>query len=168
MQIWCMAWCQESQWVPSSTYTTRLLSIFTPRNKEPSRLPPMGQSTSQDEPQRSKSWTTGSHFDTSGYLWSTHLFGDNKSVVDSSMKIASKIHKRHVLLSYHQVREAIAAGVLYFIHIPGAEPSTLPIFWVNTGVILNTQVKKMLAALFFWEGDTGRTDKSRDIEEERL
>ena len=88
-------------------------------------------------------------------LGPTYLFGDNKSVVDSSMKISSKLHKRHVLLSYHRVREAIAAGVLYFIHIPGA---------INPADILSkhwgyTQVKTMLKAMLFWEGDTG------DIEE---
>ena len=49
------------------------------------------------------------------------------------------------------VREAIAAGVLYnFIHIPGA---------INPADILSkhwgyTQVKTVLTALFFWEGDT--------------
>ena len=64
-------------------------------------------------------------------LGPTYLFGDNRSVVDSSMKIASKLHKRHVLLSYHRVREAIAAGVLYFIHIPGA---------INPADILSKQV----------------------------
>ena len=91
-------------------------------------------------------------------LGPTYLFGDNRSVVDSSMKIASKLHKRHVLLSYHRVREAIAAGVLHFIHIPGA---------INPANILSkhwgyTQVKMMLKAILFWEGDTG------DIEEERM
>ena len=88
-------------------------------------------------------------------LGPTYLFGDTKSVVDSSMKIASKLHKRHVLLSYHRVREAIAAGVLHFIHIPGA---------INPADILSkhwgyTQVKRMLKVMLFWEGDTG------DIEE---
>ena len=83
-------------------------------------------------------------------LGATYLFGDNQSVVDSSMKIASKLHKRHVLLSYHRVREAIAAGILHFIHIPGA---------INPADILSkhwgyTQVKTMLKALLFWEGDT--------------
>ena len=50
----------------------------------------------------------------------TYMFGDNRTVVDSSMGIASRLHKRHIILSYHRVREAIAAGVLYFIHLPGA------------------------------------------------
>jgi hypothetical protein len=80
----------------------------------------------------------------------TYLFGDNRTVVDSSMGIASRLHKRHIILSYHRVREAIAAGILYFIHIPGA---------LNPADILSKawgyqQVWIMLKALLFWEGDT--------------
>lgn len=80
----------------------------------------------------------------------TYLFGDNKTVVDSAMSIASRLHKRHIILSYHRVRESIAAGVLYFIHLPGAS---------NPADFLNKawgyqQVWVMLKALLFWEGDT--------------
>jgi hypothetical protein len=45
------------------------------------------------------------------------MFGDNKSVVDSSTKIHSKLHKRHTALSFHRVREAVAAKVVGFFHI---------------------------------------------------
>ena len=80
----------------------------------------------------------------------TYLFGDNRTVVDSSMGIASRLHKRHIILSYHRVREAIAAGILYYIHIPGAS---------NPADILSKawgyqQVWIMLKAMLFWEGDT--------------
>jgi len=80
----------------------------------------------------------------------TYLFGDNRTVVDSAMSIASRLHKRHIILSYHRVREAIAAGVLYFVHLPGA---------LNPADILSKawgyqQVWVMLKALLFWEGDT--------------
>jgi hypothetical protein len=34
----------------------------------------------------------------------SYMFGDNKSVVDSSMQVHSKLHKRHTMLSYHRVR----------------------------------------------------------------
>jgi hypothetical protein len=40
----------------------------------------------------------------------SYMFGDNKSVVDSSMQVNAKIHKRHTMLSFHRVREAIASG----------------------------------------------------------
>ena len=49
----------------------------------------------------------------------SYLFGDNRSVVDSSTVPDSKLHKRHQALSWHRVREAIASGMLEFHHIPG-------------------------------------------------
>jgi hypothetical protein len=42
------------------------------------------------------------------------MFGDNKSVVDISMQLNAKLHKRHTMLSIHFVREAIAAGFVTF------------------------------------------------------
>ena len=80
----------------------------------------------------------------------TYLFGDNKTVVDSSRHPKSRLHKRHVLLSFHRVREAIAAKVLHFIFIPGP---------LNPADILSKhwgyqQVKNTLKALLFWQGDT--------------
>ncbi len=50
----------------------------------------------------------------------SYMFGDNKSVVDSSMRFDAKLHKRHTALSFHKVREAIAARMIIFTHIPGA------------------------------------------------
>jgi len=47
------------------------------------------------------------------------LFGDNESVVKSATIPHAKLHKRHVLLSFHRVREAIASGMLRFMHVPG-------------------------------------------------
>jgi len=75
---------------------------------------------------------------------------DNKTVVDSSANPASKLSKRHILLSYHRVREAIAAGLLNFIFIPGS---------INPADILSKAwgyqaVWPMLKALLFWEGNT--------------
>ena len=49
----------------------------------------------------------------------SYLFGDNKAVVDSSTIPHSKIHKRHMALSFHRVREAMASGMLYFGFIDG-------------------------------------------------
>jgi hypothetical protein len=48
------------------------------------------------------------------------MFGDNKSVVDSSMELHTKLHKHHTMLSFHQVREAIMSGLVGFYYfIPG-------------------------------------------------
>ena len=80
----------------------------------------------------------------------TYMFGDNKSVVDSSSVPQSKLHKRHIALSFHRVREAIAAGIIKFIHIPG-DQNPADICSKHWGY---QQVWKMLKALLFWEGDT--------------
>ena len=42
------------------------------------------------------------------------MFGDNKSVVMSSIIPQSILNKRHNILSYHRVREAIATKILEF------------------------------------------------------
>ena len=49
----------------------------------------------------------------------SYMFGDNKSVVDSSTIPHSRLHKRHMALSFHYVREAISSGMLYFGFIDG-------------------------------------------------
>ena len=43
-----------------------------------------------------------------------YMFGDNKSLVMSSTIPQSILNKRHNMLSYHRVREAIAAKILEF------------------------------------------------------
>jgi hypothetical protein len=49
----------------------------------------------------------------------SYMHGDNKSVVDSSMKIYAKIYKHHIMLLFHRVREAIATGMIGFYFFPG-------------------------------------------------
>ena len=49
----------------------------------------------------------------------SYIFRDNKSVVDSSMISHGKIHKRHVALSFYQVRESIAGKVIFYHFIKG-------------------------------------------------
>ena len=49
----------------------------------------------------------------------SYVFGDNKSVVDSSSMPHARLHKRHNILSFHRVREMIAAKVINFTHIYG-------------------------------------------------
>jgi hypothetical protein len=62
----------------------------------------------------------------------SYMFGDNKSVVDSSMQLNAKLYKRHTMLSFHRVREAIAAGMLGFFN-SSQEMITLLTSSVNTG-----------------------------------
>ena len=80
----------------------------------------------------------------------SYMFGDNKTVMDSATIPSSGLNKRHVILSYHRVREAVAADIIAAIHIPGAE---------NPADILSkawgySNVWPMLKAILFWEGDT--------------
>jgi hypothetical protein len=80
----------------------------------------------------------------------SYMFGDNKSVVDSSMSTHAKLHKRHNMLSFHRVRESIASGMIGFFFIPGD---------INPADILSkhwgySQIWQQLKALLFWKGDT--------------
>ena len=88
------------------------------------------------------------------------MFGDNKSVVNSATLPEAKLHKRHTLLSFHRVREAIAAGMIVFTHIDGR---------INPADVLSKnwgyqQVWSNLQPLLFWAGDTLKTlmKKSQD------
>ena len=72
------------------------------------------------------------------------MFGDNKLVVDSSTIPHSRLRKRHMVLSFHHVREAIS-GMLYFGFIDGK---------INPADILSKhwgyqQVKDMLNLLLY-------------------
>jgi hypothetical protein len=80
----------------------------------------------------------------------SYMFGDNKTVVDSSTRPHAKLHKRHMALSFHRVREAIAAKIIAFYHVDGVR---------NPADILSKhwgyqQVWKLLKPLLFWQGDT--------------
>ena len=79
-----------------------------------------------------------------------YLFGDNKSVVDGTTRPQGTLHKRHHMLSYHFVREAIASGAIRFAHVPGAK---------NPADILSKHwgyqcVWKLLQPILFHRGDT--------------
>ena len=74
------------------------------------------------------------------------MLKDNRSVVDSSSIPQSRLHKRHVFLSFHRVREAIAAKVVNFLYIPGS---------INPADILSkhwgySKVWNQLKPLLFW------------------
>jgi len=78
------------------------------------------------------------------------LFGDNKSVVDSTTQPHSKLHKRHLMLSYHYVREAIATGNYAYCWIDGKK---------NPADVLSKHwgyqsVWHLLRPILFWKGDT--------------
>jgi hypothetical protein len=80
----------------------------------------------------------------------SYTFGDNQAVVNSLTLSEAKLHTQHTQLSYHRVREAIAAKMIVFINIDGR---------INPADILskhwcNRQVWGSLQPLLFWSGDT--------------
>ena len=79
-----------------------------------------------------------------------YMFGDNESVVNSACAPQAKLYKRHVFLSFHRVRESIAAGITTFRFIQGKD---------NPADILTKhwkyqQVWGMMHPLLFWQGHT--------------
>ena len=78
------------------------------------------------------------------------MFGDNKSVVDSSMVPHVKLNKRHTALSLHCVREVIAGDLILFHHIEGKMNPTdiLSKHWAYAPSYPQLQL------LFHFSGDT--------------
>ena len=81
---------------------------------------------------------------------SSYMFGDNGSVVTSSSIPHSPLKKRHLALSYHFTREAIASKAVRFHFIPGD---------VNPADILSKhwgyqQIWPQMQAILFWRGNT--------------
>jgi hypothetical protein len=85
------------------------------------------------------------------------MFGDNKSVVTSSTIPHSGLNKRHNALSYHRVREAIAAKILKFFHIEGK---------LNPADILSKHTRyadawPLIQPLLFWRGKPAVDDNKK-------
>ena len=79
----------------------------------------------------------------------TYMFGDNNSVVTSSTLPHSVLKKRHQLLAYHRVREAIASRILRFHHIPGTE-NPADVLTKNLG---HSVAWPLIKPFLFWAGD---------------
>ena len=78
------------------------------------------------------------------------MFGDNASVITSSTIPQSTLNKRHNALSYHRVRECLAAKIIYLLHIDGKyNPSD-----VLTKPLGYTTFWPLIQPLFFWKGET--------------
>jgi hypothetical protein len=78
------------------------------------------------------------------------MFGDNQSVITSSTLPHSLMNKRHNALSYHRVREAVAADVLRFHYIK-SEHNPADMLSKHGGY---PQVWPLVKPLLFWRGDT--------------
>jgi hypothetical protein len=53
-----------------------------------------------------------------GPIW---MFGDNKSMINSAAEPAGQLTKRHLILSWHQLREKAAMGMVHYLHIGSKE-----------------------------------------------
>jgi hypothetical protein len=84
------------------------------------------------------------------------VFGDNESVVNSSMRIDAKLHKRHNMLCFHRVRQAIASGFIKYYHVPG-KSNYADILSKHWGY---ADVWDLLRPLLYWEGDTAHISTS--------
>jgi hypothetical protein len=92
----------------------------------------------------------------------SYMFGDNEAVVNRATKFDAKLHKRHTALSFHRVREAIAAKVIRYHHLAGEynPADVLSKHWAYANVW------KLLQPLLFWQGDTAHID-SNDLKTTR-
>ena len=85
------------------------------------------------------------------------MFGDNESVVNSSSTPHAKLHKRHNALSFHRVREAIAAKIIGFYYIP-SELNCADVLSKHWGWM---QVRQLIRPLMLWRGETSDILKER-------
>jgi hypothetical protein len=78
----------------------------------------------------------------------TYMFGDNKSVISNATIPHSQLNKRHLALSYHKVREAVASNMVNFYHINGINnpADIMSKHWTYT------KVWPVLRPLLFWKG----------------
>ena len=53
-----------------------------------------------------------------GPIW---MFGDNKSMIDSASQPSGRLQKRHLILTWHRLREKAAMGIVRFLHITSTE-----------------------------------------------
>ena len=82
----------------------------------------------------------------------SYMFGDNKSVVDSSTKPHSELHKKHNALSFHHVCEAIASKFINFALLDG-KYNPADVISKHWGY---RQVWTMLNPILFFYGDMAK------------
>jgi hypothetical protein len=87
----------------------------------------------------------------------SYLFGDNQAVILNSTIPHSSLKKRHNVLSYHRVREAIAAEIVRMIKVESAQ---------NFADVLSKhgggqQMWPLIRPLLFWRGFVANVMKAR-------
>jgi hypothetical protein len=89
----------------------------------------------------------------------SYLFGDNEAVWKNATVPHSSLKKRHNALSYHRVREAIAAKIIGFYKIDSKD-NPADVLSKHLGYNL---AKALLKPLLFWRGDIDILFRSDDI-----
>ena len=80
----------------------------------------MVQSLLLPKQQQNRSWTSGRHYLVTPITTKSFLFGHNRSVVTSATLPHSTLTKRHNILAFQRVREALAAKLMAFYWIQSA------------------------------------------------
>ena len=76
----------------------------------------------------------------------SRLFGDNLGVIQNASIPDSQLKKKHTAISYHRVREAVAAGIIDPYHIAGENnPAD-----VLTKALSSTEFLKHKVKSIFW------------------
>jgi hypothetical protein len=78
------------------------------------------------------------------------MFGDITGVIQSLTIPHPVLKKRHNMLAYHRVCEAIASGLMYLFHIPGTESPTSDVLTKN---LTHNIVWKLIKPFLLYAGD---------------
>ena len=81
---------------------------------------------------------------------SSWLLGDNQSVITQGTVPSSVLSKRHNALAYHRIRWAVAAKLVKFVKVDGAENVADPL----TKYMNYSEAMPLIKPLLFWMGDT--------------
>ena len=95
----------------------------------------------------------------------TFVFGDNKTMIESSKFPASQLRKRHHILSYHYVRSIMATNIISLHHL-SSESNSADIntkFWSY-----NKVYRSILKPLFHCKGDTAQCFDLWDLDGKKL
>ena len=86
----------------------------------------------------------------------TDIFGDNLSVIQNSQNPEADLSKKHVAISFHVTREAVAAGIIRPYWLQGAH---------NTPDIMTKQLSRdahrQHCDYIFWRPDFHIREKNR-------
>jgi len=88
----------------------------------------------------------------------TYMFGDNKSMITNGSVPHSKLGKRHLALAYHEVRQAVASGMVVLTHVDGE----LNVADIPSKHWSYQKIWPLLRPLLFWHGDTAHVTKTKE------